>query len=65
MTPAYKFNLKETVYLKTDPDQLPRIVTGILIRPSHVVYYLISGIEETGHYDFEITKEKVLTFAYN
>jgi hypothetical protein len=47
----------ETVYLTTDTEQRPRLVTAILVRESHIMYYLSCGTEETSHYHFEISKE--------
>lgn len=52
------FNIKQTVYLKTDIEQHDRIVIGILIRDSHICYELACGTINTWHYDFEITVEK-------
>lgn len=54
-----EFSLKEVVYLKTDPEQKPRIVTSISFKGSGAVTYSLGcGIEDTDHYDFEITKEE-------
>lgn len=53
-----KFEMGELVYLKTDPDQLPRLVTGYTIRPNSIIYYISSGEMETSHYDIEITVEQ-------
>jgi len=62
---TFKYNIGQEVYLKTDPDQLKRPVTGILLRKGSIIYYLSSGVDETSHYDFEITTERVLYFAGN
>lgn len=53
-----KFKLGETVYLITDNDQLPRLVTGYVVRPNLISYYLSCGTVETSHYDFEISHDK-------
>lgn len=53
-----KFNIAETVYLKTDQEQKPRLVTGLTVRQSEISYALSCGESETHHYDFEITIEK-------
>lgn len=55
-----KYNIGETVYLKTDTDQEPRIVTCIKAYPDGLIYQLSCGIQNTDHYDFEISKEKDL-----
>tara|TARA_B110000971_G_C19634720_1_gene330764 strand:+ start:274 stop:459 length:186 start_codon:yes stop_codon:yes gene_type:complete len=52
------FEIGEEVYLKTDPDQNFRIVTGFLIRKNGITYELSCGIENTWHYDYEINKNK-------
>jgi len=53
-----KYDLKEIVYLITDTEQLPRIVTGITLRDKSILYTLASGSFESSHYDFEICTEK-------
>lgn len=52
-----KFNIGDTVYLKTDKDQLPRIVTSIRIFPTGVCYCLSQGTTDTIHYEIEISEE--------
>ena len=52
-----KYNIGDIVFLKTDSEQLPRIVTGILLRNENYIYYLSNTITETTHYDFEISIE--------
>ena len=52
------FKIGETVYLKTDPDLLPRIITGIMTRPYNRVLFCLNFMgSESYHYDFEITIE--------
>lgn len=51
------YEIGDEVYLKTDFDQLLRIVTGIIVRPSCVVYELSQGSANSEHYDFEISRE--------
>lgn len=52
-----QFNIKDIVYLKTDVEQKPRIITGICVRDSGINYELSCGECLTWHYDFEITTE--------
>lgn len=53
-----KFNIGQTVYLKTDTDQLQRIVTAIKICGDNSFFYELScGREVSSHYDFEISEE--------
>jgi hypothetical protein len=59
MTIKNKYELEEQVYLRTDPDQSVRLVTGIFVKPGNVLLYELScGDETSDHYDFEISKEE-------
>ena len=51
------FEIGQIVYLKTDLQQLPRMITGILNRSNYKLYYLSQSTSETLHYDFEISVE--------
>lgn len=53
-----KFELGDTVYLKTDPDQRARIVSAFLIRPSYIEYRLDYGTDFSWHPDFVISAER-------
>jgi hypothetical protein len=54
-----KYEIGEVVYLKTDPEQLKRIVVAIVIyKNAEIVYKLVCGITESNHYDFELQTEK-------
>jgi hypothetical protein len=46
------------VYLKTDPDQLPRIIKEILISIESKQFKLGCAEEDSWHYSFEFTNEK-------
>jgi hypothetical protein len=52
------FDIGDIVFLKTDSEQRPRIITGILMRPNGFLYYLSNGTNETSHYEIEISKEE-------
>ena len=52
-----KFDFGQTVYLKTDKEQLPRIVTGMIVRHGIIYYSLSQGTSETSHMDFEISEK--------
>lgn len=54
-------NIGDEVYLKTDPDQLKRMVIGYTVRSTGVLYLLACGEKEGIHYDIEITKDKPST----
>jgi hypothetical protein len=55
-----KYELGQTVYLKTDNEQLSRVVTALGILPGQILYELSQGSSSSKHYDFEITPEKNL-----
>lgn len=46
----------QIVFLKTDQEQTPRMVTGIHFYPSGVVYTLSLGPANSDHYEVEITE---------
>lgn len=53
-----KFDIGQTVYLKTDVSQSPYIVTRLNITANGLSYGLNSGPMESWHFDFEISEEK-------
>ena len=59
-----EFHIGQTVYLKTDEDQLARMVTGIFLRPNNSVSYCLTlGTNETYHYGIEIDEERDIVKA--
>lgn len=58
-----KYDIGQIVFLATDENQRARIVTGIIIRPSGIIYYLTCGSEESTHYEIEFTLEKNYSIA--
>ena len=52
------FNIGECVFLITDDDQKTRIVTGIQVSSTGILYRLAQGTNESWHFDYEIAKEK-------
>lgn len=52
-----KYEHGETVYLKTDKDQTPRIVFCIKCFKNETLYELACGERASTHYEFEISKE--------
>ena len=45
----------DEVFLKTDPDQMLHIVTGITVRPAGLIEYKLSCVgSETTHFECEI-----------
>lgn len=53
-----KPKIEDTVFLKTDIEQLERIITGYTVRKVGIVYELTCGVATSWHYDFEFTPEK-------
>ena len=53
-----KYNIGETVYLVTDEDQKPRIVTGINVTVTGIRYNLVNGDTDTYHYELEMSAEE-------
>lgn len=67
MTIANKFKLGEIVYLKTDPDQLARIIVAIQVTvDGGMLYKLAIGMNEQWHYEVEISRDKdIVLFTQN
>lgn len=57
------FTIGDGVYLKTDPEQVMRIVTGINIRMSGVTYCLAYCTSDSWHYEIEITLNRDIVKA--
>lgn len=58
MTIKTKFNFGDIVYLKTDPEQYPRMVVGVSVRPTSMTYMLALGSTESFHYEIEISRQR-------
>jgi len=58
-----EFTIGQIVYLKTDYEQLARIVTGIYIRENSVSYIVSYLTEEYTHYGFEMTSGRDIVKA--
>jgi hypothetical protein len=54
----FKYKIGQIVYLKTDDRQLERIVTQIRITQHGYLYQLCEGVNESVHYEIEISEEK-------
>ena len=53
-----KYGIGELVYLKTDLEQLERLITGVKFNANGIVYTLQQGVYESTHYEIEISYEK-------
>ena len=55
------FLIGETVFLITDPDQFPRLITGIFLSGDKQVTYSLSlESEVSNHFDFEISRGRTI-----
>lgn len=52
-----KFEIGEEVYLKTDREQLSRIIYCFKVFKNEIMYEVANGTTVSAHYDFEISKE--------
>lgn len=53
-----EYDIEDIVYIKSDPDQLPHTVIGIIIKPGAVQYELSYQGEVCILYNFELSKVK-------
>lgn len=53
-----KYDIGELVFLRTDSDQLERMVTCIKICATGCIYTLAHGTTETYHYEMELCRER-------
>lgn len=61
ITLSNKFNTSELVYLVTDIDQLPRMVTGIKYCIDRTILYELTNVNDISwHYEQEMTREKII-----
>ncbi len=51
-----KFAHGDIVYLKTDKEQLPRIVTCIRVTKNDLLYDVYQGANFSSHYDYELSE---------
>jgi len=52
-----KYDYGEVVYLKTDREQVPRIVFCLRCYQNETLYELACGTVTSVHYEYEISKE--------
>ena len=57
------YNYGDEVFLKSDRDQLKRIVTGFILRSGTFLIGITLESKETWHYQFEVTKEKDVVYS--
>ena len=57
------YTFGDIVYLRTDPDQFPRIVTGIMVKENYVAYELSFVDVKSWHNTVEISSERDIVKA--
>jgi hypothetical protein len=58
-----KYSIGDIVYLKTDKEQLERMVTGVCQKPLSVIYEIASGTSTNWAYEVEMSIEKNILIA--
>lgn len=51
-------DIGDIVYLRTDPEQYPRLITSFVVEPSGMLLYKLAlGDRKSDHYEFEMMKD--------
>ena len=51
-------DIGDIVYLRTDPEQYPRLITSFVVEPSGMLLYKLAlGDRKSDHYEFEMIKD--------
>ena len=54
----FAFDYGEEVYIKTDYDQLKRVITGYYMPPGQILYEVTCRTSVSRHYGFELSAER-------
>lgn len=55
-----KYEIEDIVFLKTDIEQMERMIVEIEVLPNqHLLYKLSCGTQFTTHYECELSKDRV------
>jgi hypothetical protein len=54
-----KFDIEQTVYLKTDIEQLPRLIRSFQVYKTRIAYELVLGVNDSWHDEFEISSQPI------
>lgn len=52
-----KYQIDDVLYLRTDPERIPRLCTGYTVRRADISYELASGTTSSWHYQNEVTND--------
>lgn len=53
-----EFEVKETVYIKNDPDQAPRTIIGLYITENEIRYDVSNGSSSVYCYGYQLSRQK-------
>jgi hypothetical protein len=56
MTINNKYDFEDEVVLKTDPEGMKRLITGINIKPTGLIYEVQLAELTSFHYEFELSE---------
>lgn len=61
-----QYGLGDIVFLKTDPEQLERMIIGVTFKcTGSLTYQLVCGTTDTDHYEIELSPKKDLLKELN
>lgn len=60
-----EYEIGDQVWIKTDPDQFPHIVTGYVVLPGMIKYIINVAHEESNHFDFELSPTASIGLSHN
>lgn len=65
MTITIPHDFGDIVFLKTDPEQLERMVCKVTVYKGSILYGLAMGSNLSEHYDYEFSSQKDLMKEFN
>lgn len=65
ITREFKYGIGQIVYLRTDVEQLERIVIGYMILMGFAQYILMQGVDQSNHFEYEITQTRNILYTLN
>lgn len=51
-----KYDRGDMVFIKTDPDQVQRMITAIMWAGTGIQYQIKAGVNDSWHFEYEITQ---------
>lgn len=59
----FDFEIGQEVYFRTDPQQQPNLITGIMIKQDGILYEVSFVNQSSWHYSFELSSERNILMA--